>query len=197
MKMRCDTVRRAFAALLFGGMSAYVMAQAEADTVAASTAVSEVAGVNGERVKPRFGYVSYSTALQAMPEYEAAQKSLASLRGKYAAETKRAEDEFNSQYEEFLDGQGSYPRSILHKRQSELQELLKRNIAFKEESQRLLAAAENDIFAPLHRKLKAAIATVGQQNGLAFIINIDDNACPYIDSALGENVTLMVIDLLR
>ena len=121
----------------------------------------------------------------------------ASIKARYAGEARRAADEFNSQYEEFLEEQSGYPESILRKRQSELQELLRRNVDFRAESDRLLASAEKEVFEPLHRRLRKAISTVGRQQGLAFIINIDDNACPFIDSSRGENVTLMVIDMLK
>ena len=86
----------------------------------------------------KFGYLSYNAVMQAMPEYAAMQNSMAELRQKYEAEQKRVEDDFNKKYEEFLDGQKSYPKTILQKRQSELQEMLDKNIAFKKESQRLL-----------------------------------------------------------
>lgn len=145
----------------------------------------------------RFGYISYETALKAMPDYKTALRRMDELKAKYADEARRVSDEFNAKYEEFLDGQAGFPQSILQKRQSELQELLNRNIAFKEESERLLESARNDIFAPLHRKLHTAIRTVGRQNGYAFILNIDDNACPFIDSTKGENITLTVIDMLK
>ena len=109
----------------------------------------------------KFGYLSYEAAFQAMPEYATMQAGLAQLREKYEAEQKRVENDFNRKYEEFLDGQSSYPQTILQKRQAELQEMLDRNIAFKKESQRLLAAAETEAKAPLKARLNQAIQQVG------------------------------------
>ncbi len=71
---------------------------------------------------------------------------------KYDEETKRVETEFNSKYEEFLDGQRSYAKTILEKRQAELRELMEKNIAFKAEAARLLKQAEDDAYAPLKGK---------------------------------------------
>ncbi len=194
--------KRSLAILAFATAAVGSAAQpaAQADTVAATdidTFVPVAADTAAEPPKPQFGYISYATALRSMSGYAEAQARLDTLRSRYGAEAHRAAEEFNSQYEEFLDEQDSYPQSILRKRQTELQELLKRNVAFSDESRRLLAEAEKDIFAPLHERLRAAIRTVGRQQRLAFIINIDDNACPFIDSSLGENVTLMVIDKLK
>ena len=65
----------------------------------------------------RFGYFSYEEVLHTMPGYAIAKHNMDDLRAKYDAETKRAEDEFNAKYEEFLDGQRSFAPSILEKRQ--------------------------------------------------------------------------------
>ncbi|WP_294786579.1 OmpH family outer membrane protein, partial [Prevotella sp.] len=63
----------------------------------------------------RFGVCSYSTLLKSMPEYLMAQRSIDDLRHKYESEMKRSEQEFNAKYEEFLDGQRSYAKTILEK----------------------------------------------------------------------------------
>lgn len=178
-------------------LSAGARAQVEIDTLAADPMQPVAVPQAEEEPKPVFGYVSYSTALRAMRGYAEAVARLDTIKARYAGEARRAADEFNSQYEEFLEEQSGYPESILRKRQSELQELLRRNVDFRAESDRLLASAEKEVFEPLHRRLRKAISTVGRQQGLAFIINIDDNACPFIDSSRGENVTLMVIDMLK
>ena len=149
----------------------------------------------GAQVK--FGYFSYEQILKWMPEYKIVVDNMNDLKSKYDAETKRVEEEFNRKYEEFLDGQRDFAPTILQKRQTELQELLNRNVAFKAESERLLAEAEKEAFAPLHQKLSNALQTIGAQNGYAFIINTDGNACPYIDPTMGEDVTNMLKEALK
>lgn len=144
----------------------------------------------------RFGYLSYDTVFHAMPEYAAACRTLADLKAKYEAETKRAESEFNAKYEEFLDGQRDFVPSILQKRQAELQDLMERNTAFRDQARQLLAAAERDAFAPIRTRLAQAIARVGRDHGYAFILNTDGNACPYIDPASGDDVTVLVKNAL-
>ena len=149
----------------------------------------------GAQVK--FGYFSYEQILKWMPEYKIVVDNMNDLKSKYDAETKRVEEEFNKKYEEFLDGQRDFAPTILQKRQTELQELLNRNVAFKAESERLLAEAEKEAFAPLHQKLSKALQAIGAQNGYAFILNTDGNACPYIDPTMGEDVTNMLKEALK
>ena len=140
----------------------------------------------------KFGYLSYSEAIKAMPGYAEMQKSLAELKQQYANETKRSEDEFNQKYESFLEGQKDFAPSILKKRQYELQELLNNSVSFKKEAARLLKQAEADMYAPLKKRLNEILRQVGRERGYAFILNTDNDAVPYIDSASGEDISTLV-----
>lgn len=145
----------------------------------------------------RFGYFSFDNVLKSMPDYVIAQRSIDDLRQKYDAEMKRAEDEFNSKYEEFLDIQKDLVPAILRKRQAELQEMMQKNINFKNESQRLLKQAEADAFAPVKNKLYNALTKVGQAQGYAFILNTDGDACPYVNPEMGEDATELIKEALN
>lgn len=148
-------------------------------------------------VKPTFGYLSYDSVLHAMPDYAVAVAQMDRLKAKYAAEAERVEKEFNTKYEEFLEGQRDFPQTILLKRQTELQELLDKNILFKEESKRLLKAAEKDIFAPLHARLSAELRAIGTARGYSFIINTDNNACPFVNPSQGEDIGRLVLERMK
>ena len=145
----------------------------------------------------RFGYFSYDEVFHTMPGYTIAKHNVDDLRAKYDAETKRVEDEFNQKYEEFLEGQRSFAPSILAKRQAEIRELMEKNIAFKADAQRLLKQAEEEEYAPLKAKIKMALQKVGKAMGLAFILNTDSEAAPYMDAAMGENVTTLVKENIK
>lgn len=140
-----------------------------------------------------FGYFSYEEVFLSMPGYAIAKRNVDDLRTKYDAETKRAEDEFNVKYEEFLDGQRTFAPSILEKRQAEIRELMEKNVAFKAEAGRLLQQAEKAAYAPLKNKIAAALQKVGKAKGYAFILNTDGNSMPYVDATMGEDIT----DLLK
>ena len=145
----------------------------------------------------KFGYFSYDKALRSMPEYAVADANMKDLRRKYEAEMKRVEEEFNRKYEEFLDGQRDFAPTILQKRQTELQELLKKNVAFKAESEKLLQQAETEAFAPLREKLAKVVQQVGADRGYAFIINTDGDACPFINPEMGEDVSQIITEALQ
>ena len=145
----------------------------------------------------RFGYLSYEAALQAMPDYAKAQKKLTDLKAQYQAETKRVEDEFNRKYEEFLDGQHDFPKTILQKRQTELQELMEKNIAFKESGREELIQAEKDLLAPLKIRLIELLGKIGRERGYAFIYDTDTKALPFLNPAMGEDINQLVKNALK
>ena len=136
----------------------------------------------------KYGYLSYEDVLSAMPEYVLAQRNLSELRGQYEAEQKRVEDEFQ-------DGRPVEP-ALLQKRQSELQDMLNRNVAFKRQSQELLKEAETKMMEGLKARISEALTAIGQQRGYAFILNTDKDSVPFVNTSMGEDVTGAVLQFL-
>lgn len=135
----------------------------------------------------RFGYFSYEAAIKAMPEYAEAMKAMQELKNTYDAELQRAEQDFSRKFNEFVEGQKSFPENILLKRQKELQQLMEESLKFKAEAQQLLTQSEADLMQPLHNRLKAVIAKVGAAAGYAAMLNTDNNACPYLNPAMADD----------
>ena len=145
----------------------------------------------------KFGYLSIDSVLQSMPEYAQMQQDMATMRQQYEAEMKRVEDDFNKKYEEFLDGQKNFPKTILQKRQSELQEMLDKNIAFKKEGLQMLNDTEKTQKDVILMMIDMAVKTIGMQRGYAFILNTDANATPWLNPAMGEDITKAVKEMLK
>lgn len=148
---------------------------------------------DGQQPLIRFGYLSCDSVLHAIPEYHTAMNNLNDLKAKYDSEMKRVEDEFNSKYELFLEGQSDFAPSIRQKRQAELQELMEKNMAFKKEAARLLEQAKKDALSQLNKTIQATITRIGQQRGLAFVVNTDGGNMPYLNTIMGEDITEEVI----
>ena len=144
----------------------------------------------------RFGYFSYEEALRNSPDYSIMQRNMENLEAQYGAEAKRAEMEFNSKYEDFLAHQSEYALLIRQKRQSELQQIMENNMAFKAEANRLLEAARRDAEMPIRNKITEALRLIGQERGYAFILNTDNNAVPFIDPTMGEDISTLLKQIL-
>ncbi len=140
----------------------------------------------------KIGFLSYSEVLQQMPEYAQAQERMNTLKAQYDKEAKSSEEDFQRKFAEFLQGQKDFPQNILLKRQAELQTMMETNIKFRQEADSLMQKAETDMLAEVQDKLDVAIEAVGISEGYAAILNTDDNQCPFINPALGNDVTLLV-----
>jgi len=138
---------------------------------------------------PFIGCLSYDEALHQMPQYAIVMHEMEELRKAYDEEMKRVEADFNQKYEAFLEGRKDYPRTIMLKRQTELQQLLQQNLEFKEKSRQQLAETEKQKLAPLHAQLSTAISEVARKHQLAVVVNTDANACPFIEPATVLNIS--------
>ena len=158
----------------------------------------QISNLKPQTLKPQIliGFLSYDSALVSMPEYAIAQQRIAETRQAYDDEMKRVEREFNDKYEEFLENRKDYPRTILLKRQTELQELLEKNIEFKNKSRKELQQIERQILAPLRIRLNETIATIARQQQLTMVVNTDSNACPFLEPMQSVDLNERVIKAL-
>ena len=140
----------------------------------------------------QFGYISYEQVLKQLPEYEKATEDIAALKAKYEEEAKRGEEEFQRKFVDFLQGQKDFPLTIMQKRQAELQSLMDNGVAFRLKSQELIAQAEKEMMQDACKRLNSALLEVGVEYGYGYILNIDNNNCPYINPVLGIDVTDLV-----
>ena len=131
------------------------------------------------------------------PQQAIVKQHMQQLREAYDQELQRTEKEFNQKYEAFLEGMKDFPRTILLKRQNELQQLLQQNIDFKKKGRADLRKAEQEAMAPLRKQLKETIAKVAKKYALTLVVNTDSNACPFIDTDLSVDINREVVEMLN
>jgi outer membrane protein len=140
----------------------------------------------------QIGYFSFEQVLRELPEYAKAKQDLAALKAKYEAEAQKGEEEFQRKFVDFLQGQKEFPQAIMQKRQAELQNLMDAGVTFRVKSQELIAQAEKDLMHEATNRLNQALREVGAEYGYVCILNTDNNSCPYINPALGVDVTELI-----
>ena len=145
----------------------------------------------------RFGYLSYTDVLHAMPGYQEAEKQIDELRAAYEQELRRSEEQFSKAYAEYIEGQQTFPDNILLKRQKELQGLMEQAQQFKKEALQLLEENEKAVMQPLQEHLDNAINEVGMKHNLAFILNTDNHSYPFVNAAIGTDMTADVLSVLK
>lgn len=167
--------------------------QAEAQTLPAEGQPATV--VVNQTMK--FGYLSYSQVLEAMDGYADTQKTIAALRQAYEQELARSEEVFSKQFSEYVDGQKSFPDNIRLKRQKELQQTMEQSLQFKQEAKALLKQKEEAALDVLRARLNGVISEIGTERGYAFVLNTDNNAYPFVNGGLGDDITNEVLTRLN
>lgn len=145
----------------------------------------------------KIGYFSYEEALRTMSQYTIAQANLKALRSQFDEEMKTSEKEFNDKYESFIEEQRTMAPAIREKRQSELQSMMERNIAFRQEAERLVAKAEDEAMQPLHQKLAEVIKQIAEERAYFMVVNTDSKACPYLNPTMSEDISTLILDALK
>lgn len=168
-----------------------VRAQAEE-----SMQTDTVTQLQTQQQRPRvfvMGQINSNVILPRMPQYLAMLESLKSLKEQYEAEAKKSENDFQRKFEEFMQGQKDFPKTILDKRQNELQIMLETNAEFRIKAQKLLAEAERSMLADVKAELAEAVAIVAQEKGVSIVYDLDDGSVPYIVQGLAADLTVAVM----
>ncbi len=168
--------------------------------IAASAQVEEapetIANSNDSSNTLYVGYLSHDAVLHAMPQYDSIRVQTDSLRRAYEQEMKRVEEEFNKKYENFLEERSQYPRTILLKRQQELQDMLRNNVEFRNRALKDLQEGEQLALRPLRRQLREAVARVARELELMVVVNTDNDNMLYTDPDFSVDITDKVLEAL-
>lgn len=144
-----------------------------------------------------FGKVYSSKILAVMPQYQAMHRNLQDLKAQYEAEARKSESDFQRKFEEFMQGKDEYPKTILEKRQNELQNMLETNAAFRLKVQTLLQEAEKSMLADVKAELNDAISVVAKEKGITIVFDMDGEGVSYILPNLALDITSDVIGYLN
>ena len=137
----------------------------------------------------KFGYVSYQEIVKMLPEYSIVEAHLDELQAKYEAEMERSDREFNQKYIDFIEEQSLFPDNIRMKRHKELQELMEKSIAFKQEVNTAMREARAEMMKPLYEKVDEVVMKVCIEGDYDYILNTDDRAYIAINPKKGVDVT--------
>ena len=92
-----------------------------------------------------------------------------------------------------MHGQKEFPKTILEKRQNELQNMLQTNAEFRIKVQSLLAEAEKSLMADVMAEMSEAITLAAEERGVSIVFDVDGGSVPYMVSGLAVDLTSAVI----
>lgn len=145
----------------------------------------------------KFGYVSYKELVRALPEYNIVMGHLDELQAKYEAEVERSDREFNQKYADFIEEQSLFPDNIRMKRHKELQELMEKSIAFKDEVHSVMREARKEMMAPLYEKVNEAVLKICVDEDYDYVLDTDLGSYIAINPKNGYDITAKVKEELK
>lgn len=137
----------------------------------------------------KVGLVDFNDIIGKMPETTAAQNTLNEAQKKYQAEFQRIEEEFQRQYEEFQNMAEDELPAIKERKARQLQETQQKAEAFQQNVMQDLQRQQDELMAPIMQKVRAAVESVGKENGFTLIQDI--NGSLYYASPV-EDITALV-----
>lgn len=118
----------------------------------------------------KIAYVNTQEIFNAMPEVSQMESTLASENQKYTEELKRMQEEYNNKYTQFMNSADSLPENIKIRRMQEVQDLQQRTETFYEQARQDMAKKQQELQAPIEKKIADAIKTVGDEQGYTYVV---------------------------
>ena len=138
----------------------------------------------------RIGYISSVVILTSLPEVQQAEKQLQNFAQSLQSEIERQQNELQKKYTEYMaDKEAS--QSIVEVRTQELQQMQQRIMQLQQNSEQELAKRKEQLYAPILKKVDAAIASVAKKHGYTHIIDITAGSLVYADS--NTDLTALVL----
>lgn len=149
-------------------------------------------GVFAQSVK--FGHIFSQEVIVLMPEYTKAVSDVQALEKKYTEEMQRTNEEFTKKYQELQQAmsEGTLPANIQERRQKEVQEMAERSEQFQQEAYQQLQKTQQELMAPIMKKVDDAIKAVGQEENMVYIFDLSRTAIPFVNDKLSTDITAKV-----
>ncbi len=129
------------------------------------------AGMFAQEAAQKIAYFNSQEVIMAMPETLALQDSVRKQASAFEAELKILEEEFNKKFVAFQSQQDTLIESIKIRRQQELADLNERATALRQQAGQTIEKLQQDLLAPIEKKVRDALTAVGEENGFAYIID--------------------------
>lgn len=120
----------------------------------------------------KFGSVNTQEIFSLMPERADAEKKFEAISKKYEDELSKMQDEYGKKYKDYIAQQDTMPENIKVRRMQEVGELEQRIQNFREVAMQDIQQQQQQLIAPISKKLTDAIKAVGEENGFTYIFDL-------------------------
>src|ERR1017187_219466 len=114
----------------------------------------------GSYAQSKVGHVSTQKLLELMPEVKTANAQLDTVNKTYQAQMKQLLDEYQKQEADLSDQTKKYPEAVLSDKKKAFTALQERIQAFREDANADIKKKQQELMAPIYKKLADAIQAV-------------------------------------
>ncbi len=129
--------------------------------------------------KNKFGHLSSTDLLEAMPDKEAAQKTLQDFSKQLEDQLTAMQEELEKKYNEYLEKKDNMTELIKKNKEEELMSIQQRIQTFQTNAQQELQKKEQELLKPIIDKAKKAIEDVAKENGYTYIFDTASGSLLY------------------
>lgn len=122
----------------------------------------------------KFGHIDFQKLLQVMPERDAAQKAMQKHASELQSELTNMQKEYEKKVQTYVAERDSLSAAVRSAKENDLQDLQQRISNFQSAAQQDLQKKQQEQFAPIIKKARAAVDEVAKEQGLIYVFDVSN-----------------------
>lgn len=127
----------------------------------------------------KLGHIETQKLIQAMPEWNAAQKTMETKQNDIETELTKMKEDYQTKVADYSKNAKTYSDVVRATKEQELQDMQQRIIRFQEIAVDNLDKEQKSLMQPIIDKAMNAIKAVGKENGFTYIYDMKGGAILY------------------
>jgi len=119
----------------------------------------------------KFGHVNTQELFTQMPEVAQVRLKMDTINAQYENQLASMNEEFQRKYQDYVSQEATMAEAIKQIRQQELQEMQQRIQLFYQTAEQDIQRKQQELLAPIHERMAAAIKAVGTREGYTYIFD--------------------------
>ena len=124
----------------------------------------------------KIGYIDSNEILSLMPERASAIKQLESMQKKFEDELANLNEQYVQEFKRYQAEADTLSETIRVRREQSLQSIEEKAAEFKQNAFETLQKKQNELMAPIIKKINSAIEAVGKENNFTYILDLSSGS---------------------
>lgn len=140
--------------------------------------------VNAVNAQQKIAHINSAELIKSMPEIIVADKQLEVYKVTLDTDGKTMYSEYQKKVADFQSKEKTMSEALKEAKVKEIQDLEKRIQEFQQKASQDFEAKRGELYDPIIKKAEQAVKTVAKEKGLAYVIDISQQAVIYFDGGV-------------